>query len=98
MINARLQTPPEFDLPGSGQLGMFVVGQLAARHGIKVSLRPSPYGGTTAIVLLPHAIIVPRDDGPGTAIQPLPAASRLATPLWPSCARALTCTTASRTR
>jgi signal transduction histidine kinase len=76
VINARLETPPEFDLPGSGQLGMFVVGQLAARHSIKVSLRPSPYGGTTAIVLLPHAIIVPRDDGPGTAIQPLPAASR----------------------
>ena len=28
------------------------------RHGIRVSLRPSPYGGTTAIVLLPHSIIV----------------------------------------
>jgi signal transduction histidine kinase len=48
-INAKLATPSGFELPGSGQLGMFVVGQLAARHGIKVSLRPSPYGGTTAI-------------------------------------------------
>jgi hypothetical protein len=35
-----------------------VVGQLAGRHGIKVSLRESAFGGTTAIVLLPHAILV----------------------------------------
>jgi len=68
-LNARLASPPGFELPGSGQLGMFVVGQLAARHGIKVSLRPSPYGGTTAIVLLPHSIIVSRDE----AAPPNPA-------------------------
>jgi len=81
-MNARLSGPPEFELPGSGQLGMFVVGQLAARHGIKVSLRPSPYGGTTAIVLLPHAIIVPRGEAnppsPGSPAQrPAPQASRV---------------------
>jgi signal transduction histidine kinase len=57
-INAQLASPPEFDLAHSEQLGLFVVGQLAARHGIRVSLRESPYGGTTAIVLLPHSIIV----------------------------------------
>jgi hypothetical protein len=34
-----------------------VTGRLAARHGIKVTLRPSPFGGTTAIVLLPKEII-----------------------------------------
>jgi signal transduction histidine kinase len=57
-INARLDSPPEFDLANSDQLGLFVVGQLAARHGIRVSLRESPYGGTTAIVLMPHSVIV----------------------------------------
>ena len=57
-INALLASPPEFDLASSEQLGLFVVGQLAARHGIRVSLRESPYGGTTAIVLMPHGIIV----------------------------------------
>ncbi len=57
-INARLASPPEFDLANSDQLGLFVVGQLAARHGIRVSLRESPFGGTTAIVLLPHSVIV----------------------------------------
>ena len=39
--NARLASPPEFDLASSDQLGLFVVGQLAARHGIRVSLRES---------------------------------------------------------
>jgi signal transduction histidine kinase len=57
-INERLAKPPQFDLANSDQLGLFVVGQLAARHGIKVSLYDSPYGGTRAIVLLPLSIIV----------------------------------------
>ncbi|HEV2242072.1 MAG TPA: nitrate- and nitrite sensing domain-containing protein [Streptosporangiaceae bacterium] len=57
-INARLTRPPEFDLANSDRLGLFVVGQLAVRHQIRVSLRESHYGGTTAIVLLPHSVIV----------------------------------------
>lgn len=36
--------------------------QLAARHGICVSLRPSPFGGTTAIVLLPGELVVEAPD------------------------------------
>ena len=61
-INQRLASPPEFDLANSDQLGLFVVGQLAGRHGITVSLRDSPYGGTTAIVLMPHSLIVRADE------------------------------------
>ncbi|GAA2601419.1 nitrate- and nitrite sensing domain-containing protein [Actinomadura fulvescens] len=60
-INARLAEPPEFDLVDTDQLGLFVVARLAARHNIKVSLNPSPYGGTTAIVLLPHELVVPAE-------------------------------------
>jgi hypothetical protein len=56
--NERLAVPPEFDLANSDQLGLFVAATLAARHQIKISLRPSPYGGTTAIVLLPPTIVV----------------------------------------
>ncbi|MBN6058280.1 sensor histidine kinase [Nonomuraea sp. RK-328] len=52
-LNARLASPPEFDLADSDQLGLFVVSRLAARHDIRVTLRGSPYGGTTAIVLIP---------------------------------------------
>ncbi len=56
-LNARLAEPPEFDVFNSEQLGLFVVGQLAKRHGILVTLRPSPYGGTTAIALIPTTLV-----------------------------------------
>lgn len=56
-INRRLEGPPEFDPADSDRLGLFVVGQLAARHGIQVVLRGSPFGGTTAIVLIPRALL-----------------------------------------
>ena len=63
-FNEQLADPPEFDLADSDQLGLFVVGRLAARHQIKITLRQSPYGGTTAIVLLPHGIVVPEREPP----------------------------------
>ncbi|TDD87213.1 sensor histidine kinase, partial [Actinomadura rubrisoli] len=61
--NERLATAAEFDLSDSAQLGLFVVGRLARRHGIKVTLRTSPYGGMTAIVLLPEDLVVRGDAG-----------------------------------
>jgi signal transduction histidine kinase len=57
-LNERLAQPVEFDLADSDQLGLFVVSRLAVRNGIKVSLRESGFGGTTAIVLLPAALVV----------------------------------------
>jgi len=60
-INSNLAHPPQFDLSGSEQLGLFVAGQLARRHDIRITLQPSPFGGITAIVLLPKALIV--DEG-----------------------------------
>jgi signal transduction histidine kinase len=56
-LNERLSRAPEFDLAKSDQLGLLVVSQLAAKHGIKVSLRPSPYGGTAAVVLFPADLV-----------------------------------------
>ncbi|MEV0582849.1 nitrate- and nitrite sensing domain-containing protein [Nonomuraea sp. NPDC050310] len=56
-LNARLAEPPEFDLAESDRLGLFVVGKLAARHDVRVTLGPSPYGGLTATVLLPSSVI-----------------------------------------
>lgn len=58
-INARLDSPPGFDLAETEHLGLFVVGQLASRHRISVGLRRSQYGGITAVVLLPNSMIVP---------------------------------------
>ncbi|MGW4638109.1 nitrate- and nitrite sensing domain-containing protein [Sphaerisporangium sp. NPDC004334] len=63
-INQRLADPPEFDLADSDRLGLFVVGRLAARRQIRVSLRPSPYGGTTAIVLVPENLVMPSEPSP----------------------------------
>ncbi|MEU8150023.1 nitrate- and nitrite sensing domain-containing protein [Nonomuraea sp. NPDC048901] len=56
-VNERLESPPEFEASQTERLGFSVVGMLAARHGITVTLKPSPYGGTTAIVLVPTALI-----------------------------------------
>ncbi|MEV0828699.1 sensor histidine kinase [Nonomuraea rubra] len=58
-INERLASPPEFDASQTERLGFAVVGMLAARHGIRVTLKPSPYGGTTAIVLIPATLVEP---------------------------------------
>jgi signal transduction histidine kinase len=57
-LNADLANPRQFDLSDSDRLGLFITGQLARRHGITVTLQPSVYGGTTAVVLLPTELIV----------------------------------------
>jgi len=57
-LNERLARPPEFNPSDSEQLGLFVVSQLARRHSIRVTLKASPYGGTTAIVLIPRNLVV----------------------------------------
>jgi signal transduction histidine kinase len=57
-LNDLLENPPPFDLSGSDQLGLFVASQLAKKHDIRISLRGSPYGGTTAIVLIPNTLVV----------------------------------------
>jgi signal transduction histidine kinase len=62
-LNEQLANPPEFDLADSERLGLFVVARLAARHGIRVTLRVSPYGGTTAIVLIPAEQVVEQVPG-----------------------------------
>jgi HAMP domain-containing protein len=56
--NERLTNPPEIDFALSRVLGLYVVGQLSQRHGIKVQLRHSWYGGVTALALLPHDLLV----------------------------------------
>ena len=69
VLNERLARPPEFDLADSDQLGLFVVSRLASRHGVKVSVRVSGYGGTTAIVLLPRALVVAEEEVPFLAAK-----------------------------
>ncbi|MGP4021972.1 nitrate- and nitrite sensing domain-containing protein [Actinomadura sp. 3N407] len=60
-LNLRLSRPPEFDLAVTDRLGLFVVSRLAGRHGIRVALQPSLYGGVSAVVLIPRQLIVDAD-------------------------------------
>ncbi|MFB7614309.1 nitrate- and nitrite sensing domain-containing protein [Kitasatospora sp. NPDC056181] len=55
--NRRIAAAEQTDLFDSDRLGLFVVSRLARRHGVRVSLQTSAYGGTTAVVLLPTVLL-----------------------------------------
>jgi signal transduction histidine kinase len=65
--NWRLDNPPVVDVAVSRRMGLFVVARLAARHGIRVRLRPAASGGLIALVWLPDETIMHEtpDDTPG---------------------------------
>ncbi|MFI6298881.1 nitrate- and nitrite sensing domain-containing protein [Nonomuraea sp. NPDC050790] len=67
--NRRLAEPPVVDVSVSRRMGLFVVGRLALRHGIRVQLRKGEGAGLIAMVLLPPTLI---PDGS----QPQPNAQR----------------------
>ncbi|MFE2044480.1 nitrate- and nitrite sensing domain-containing protein [Streptomyces sp. NPDC059477] len=75
--NLRLAETPEFELSDTDRLGLFVVSRLAQRQNVRVSLQPSPYGGTTAVVFIPDALLtddVPDTNGTGFRLdRPRPA-------------------------
>ena len=87
--NLRLAETPEFELSDTDRLGLFVVSRLAQRQNVRVSLQPSPYGGTTAVVFIPDALLT--DDVPGHQRHRLPArpgAPPRRRPSWRRAARA----------
>ncbi|MFE1172229.1 ATP-binding protein [Streptomyces sp. NPDC058773] len=55
--NARLVRRERLDLVPTKVLGLFVVGSLARRSGIRVTLSRTPGGGVTATVWLPSALL-----------------------------------------
>ncbi|MFI5686145.1 nitrate- and nitrite sensing domain-containing protein [Streptomyces sp. NPDC051636] len=80
-----LTDPDAFDPTRHDRLGLYVVGRLAARHGIEVTLRDSPYGGTTAVVWLPPGVLAQmepgvRDHGAGVLPSRAPAEAEPAEP------------------
>ncbi|WP_051712280.1 sensor histidine kinase [Spirillospora albida] len=65
--NWRLVNPPVIDFGAARRMGLFVVGRLAVRHGIRVELRAAQGGGLTAFVVLPDAAVSPGEPaGVGT--------------------------------
>jgi signal transduction histidine kinase len=67
--NWRLDNPPVVDVAVSRRMGLFVVARLAARHGIRVRLRPASVGGLTALVWLPEEVITHEATGTPTGFR-----------------------------
>jgi signal transduction histidine kinase len=65
--NDLLAHPREVDLSVSKQLGLHVVARLGRRHGIQVSLMPTPGCGTTAAVVLPAELFAESSAKPTAA-------------------------------
>ncbi|MGP3970363.1 ATP-binding protein [Streptomyces sp. 6N223] len=70
--NARLIRRERLDLVPTKVLGLFVVGTLARRWGVRVTLSRTPGGGVTGTVWIPASLLV--DEGAADPV-PSPAAS-----------------------
>ncbi|NKE58664.1 sensor histidine kinase [Lentzea sp. PSKA42] len=73
--NERLSSGTEDDVPVSRQMGLFVVGRLATRHGVTVRLRGAGEGreGLRALVLVPSELVRSHEEAAAPA-QPRHAA------------------------
>jgi signal transduction histidine kinase len=69
--NDRLSANAEFEPQLSRMMGLYVVGRLAARHGIRVQLRPAPSGGLTALIHLPPEVVVDPMTQTGSELPPM---------------------------
>ncbi|MFJ9413462.1 nitrate- and nitrite sensing domain-containing protein [Streptomyces sp. NPDC101227] len=80
-MNGRLHSAPPYAVlaKNAHRLGLFVVGHLADQLGIRVTLRRSVYGGTSAVVIVPQELLVPTEGEPAHAPAPsAPAPSAVA--------------------
>ncbi|SHH66592.1 Signal transduction histidine kinase [Streptomyces sp. 3214.6] len=71
-MNALLADPDQVNvgrLLADGRIGLFVVSQLARRHGIRVRLQNNIYGGVQAVLVVPQALLGPASVAPGTAAE-----------------------------
>ncbi|MEU4562554.1 ATP-binding protein [Actinoplanes sp. NPDC023936] len=68
--NARLTRRERLDLAPTEVLGLFVVGRLARRHGIEVTLTDTPDGGLTAWVDLNPSHLISRMENLSAAPAP----------------------------
>ncbi|MFF3409439.1 ATP-binding protein [Streptomyces sp. NPDC002742] len=62
-MNALLADPDQVNVAGllqDGRIGLFVVSQLARRHGIQVRLQSNIYGGVQAVLVVPQGLSGPK--------------------------------------
>nr|WSY50065.1 ATP-binding protein [Streptomyces sp. NBC_00886] len=72
-MNALLTDPDQVNvasLLADGRIGLFVVSQLARRHGIHVRLQTNIYGGVQAVLVVPQALLGTAAGAPGAVGQP----------------------------
>ncbi|MEU5939890.1 nitrate- and nitrite sensing domain-containing protein [Micromonospora sp. NPDC047548] len=69
--NHRIVDRSELNLANASRLGLYVVSRLTERHGVRVQLKESAYGGTTAVVLIPLDLVETGQDA--TTSDGLPA-------------------------
>ncbi|MFI1506894.1 ATP-binding protein [Streptomyces sp. NPDC020597] len=85
-MNALLADPDQVNvgrLLADGRIGLFVVSQLARRHGIRVRLQGNIYGGVQAVLVVPQALL---GSAPGVlaAASPGPDTDGAGRPLAPA--------------
>lgn len=74
-MNALLTDPDQVQvasLLADGRIGLFVVSQLARRHGIHVRLQSNIYGGVQAVLVVPQALLGTEPLAVGGAPDPAP--------------------------
>ncbi|WP_432586906.1 HAMP domain-containing sensor histidine kinase [Streptomyces sp. HD1123-B1] len=91
--NARLVRRERLDLVPTKVLGLFVVGGLARRSGIRVTLSRTPGGGVTGTVWVPSALLLRDAPGEGTAPERTPEPVPRRAPVQPPAPAAPTATT-----
>ncbi|WP_262057345.1 sensor histidine kinase [Streptomyces sp. STR69] len=72
-MNALLTDPDQVNvasLLADGRIGLFVVSQLARRHGIHVRLQTNIYGGVQAVLVVPQALLGTAPGAPGAVGRP----------------------------
>jgi signal transduction histidine kinase len=90
IANMRLQAGGEVTPDNARHMGLFVVGRIAARHGIRVGLRgPAPNepgSGTTAEIYLPSGVLEGTPETPPATppVVPRPAVPGTAAPQQPA--------------
>ncbi|MFC5883381.1 MULTISPECIES: nitrate- and nitrite sensing domain-containing protein [Kitasatospora] len=79
--NELMSRPPRMDVLARAndiRLGFYVVARLAANTGLQIEFRPSAFGGTRVVVLVPAELVIDGDAGlpDATPVEPIPLARR----------------------
>ncbi|MER6851223.1 ATP-binding protein [Streptomyces flaveolus] len=72
-MNALLADPDQVNvarLLADGRIGLYVVSQLAKRHGITVRLQTNIYGGVQAVLVVPQALLGTAPGLPDAGVRP----------------------------